>query len=305
LQARNIERPKSSVTSHVNQVKTFVSLVQVNDLVVTVNSERLHIGRVTGEAFIKHGPLTIERGGQRYAMTHHLRRHVAWGPGIPRKSVPAALEMTMLAHQTVFNIDAYWDLIYHLLYPCFQYAGKLYLSANIKQTQELDNYSISQFFSLLSGIEAMAKDFESGDESWKTYPDIAGDKLEKLNLNLTTKAEFMSPGAIWAAVSSDGGALIWTAAIYLMVFGGDIKIFKTDGVIDIKTRQKIWDRVLKLMDVHKFPKVKQKLRIDVPRVETEVLKPPRVRKPKTGSTVLRLEATPKKTEDVDSNESGS
>lgn len=161
LQKSDPERAKSSVSSHVNQVRTFVSLIKRDDLVVTVNSDRLSVGRVTGEAYINHKPLKIERGEDVFEMRHNVRRSVVWGPSIPRKSVPATLEMTMLAHQTVFNIDDYWDSVYHLLYPCFHFDGKLYLSANINQTNALDNFSLSQFFLLLSGIEIMAKEMSS------------------------------------------------------------------------------------------------------------------------------------------------
>lgn len=291
LQTSDPERAKSSISSHVNQVRTFVSLIKEDDLIVTVNSARLSVGRVAGEAYVDHQPLKIVRGDNVFEMKHNVRRPVVWGPSIARKSVPAALEMTMLAHQTIFNIDEYWDSIYHLLYPCFHYDGKLYLSANIKQTNALDNFSLSQFFLLLSGIEAMAKEMSSDGDEWRNYPEFSDAQLERLDLSLTTKAEFMSPGAIWASLAADGGALLWACAIYIMLFGGDIKILKTDGLIDIKTRQKIWDRVIKLMDTHNFPRLKGKLKIDVPRADTKALEPSKPRKPRASKAQVKLVAT--------------
>jgi hypothetical protein len=288
------ERARSSITSHVNQVKTFIWLIREDDLVITVSADWFRVGRVNGEAYIAKDPLTITRSQVVYSMRHNLRRSVVWGPKIGRDKIPASLEMTMLAHQTVFNIDEHWDSIYHLLYPCFYANGKVYLSANIRQRGDLDNYSVSQFFSLLSGIEIMAKETVSESEEWETYPALSDTQLTRLKLNLTTKAEFMSPGAIWAAVSGTPATLLWVAVIYIMLFGGDIKIFKTDGLIDTKTRQKIWDKVFKLVEIHNFPRVKKDLKLEVPELETEPLKPVRRRttRAKTAQKVIVVNKEP-------------
>lgn len=288
------EKPRSSVTSHLNQVGNFCLAIKEDDLVVTVTPHSLTFGRVSGQAYISHEPVFIKSaGGESYEMKHNLRRPVDWGPRLTRGAVPTALQMTLLAHQTVFNIDAYWQSIYHLLYPCFTYEGKLYLSANIRQMSDLDNFSISQLFGLLTGVEAMAREFDKSDDVWPDYPALTEAQLANLELNLTSKAEFMSPGAIWAQVALDFSGLIWATVIYTMLFGGDVKFFKADGLIDKQTRQKVWVRVLKLMETHNFKKVQAKLKVDVPRVDTTALKPKRLAKPR-GATknVAKLDPPP-------------
>jgi hypothetical protein len=275
------ERAKGSITSHANQARTFCTVIAKDDLIVTLGSENLSVGRVIGEAYIDHKPLAIRSvDGQEHELHHHLRRHVVWGPRVSRQFVPAALELTMFAHQTVFNVDGYWDSIYHLLYPCFHYKDRLYLSANIKQREALDNFSVSQLFSLLSAIEQAARDFnelgDTGDVDWtRAHP----------NLNLTTKAEFMSPGSVWATVLMDSSTMLWCVVLYVMVFGGDLKFFKADGVIDKQTRQKAWNIVLKLVEKHHFNKVKNRLQVDVPRAETKAIDPPKKRSRTSKGTV--------------------
>jgi len=49
LHAAQPERSPSSVTSHANQIRRFVGISE-NDLVVTVNSSVLLVGRVVGPA---------------------------------------------------------------------------------------------------------------------------------------------------------------------------------------------------------------------------------------------------------------
>jgi hypothetical protein len=269
------ERSKASITSHSKQAEAFCASIQLDDIVVTLDSSFLTVGRVTGDAYIDHQPVVV-RGfnNSEERMHHRLRRAVSWGPLIRRANVPIAMEMTLFAHQTVFNIDRFWTSVYHLLYPCFTFENRLYLSANIQQQQELDNYAISQLFGLLSGVEVMAKLFAADSEDWEGYPQNLPVLRDSLRLSLTSKAEFMSPGTIWANLLMDGGQLVWAATMYVMLFGGDLKFFKADGLIDTHTRQKLWDRVLRLSDTHDFKKLKAILKVDVPRIETTPLEVP-------------------------------
>lgn len=269
------DKPRSSVTSHVNQVKSFCKDIAADDIVVTVTSRSLIIGRVTGTAYVDSAPLFYTDVNRvEYELKQSLRRNVEWGPEISRRNVPAALEMTMLAHQTVFNLDKYWDSIYHLLYPCFRFGDRLYLSTNIRQASALDNYSISQLFGLLSGVEAAAREFDAIGENAE---DIDVAQLSSNNLNLTSKAEFMSPGAIWSTVMMDSTTMVWCVVIYIMLFGGDVKFFKADGLIDKQMRQKALTLAMKLFEKYKFSEVRKKLEVDIPRVDTKALKtaPPR------------------------------
>jgi hypothetical protein len=71
----------------------------------------------------------------------------------------------------------------------------------------------------------------------------------------------------------DYQSLLWCAVIYVMVFGGDLKFFKTDGLLDTHTRQKIWAVVIKLMNDFDFSRVKDRLRVDTPKVDTSKIDP--------------------------------
>jgi hypothetical protein len=282
LRIADKDRSKASITSHVKQVEAFCSNINKDDLVVTIDSSALMIGRVTGDAYIDKSPLVIHYSdGFKHEMQHKLRRAVSWGPLISRKSVPVAMEMTLFAHQTVFNIDRYWTSVYHLLYPCFTFEGKLYLSANIKQQEDIDNYSVSQLFSLLSGVEVMAKLMAKDSTQWQSYPENLPELREELKLSLSSKAEFMSPGTVWSALALEPTSLIYAAVIYVMLFGGDLKFFKADGLIDTHTRQKIWDRILKLKKTHDVEKITKQLKVEVPKLDTEPLQVPAQKEKRT------------------------
>ena len=276
LKVADEKRKQNSITSHAKQAEVFCSAIKEDDLVVTLDSSAFMVGRVLGPAYVDSAPVVIERpNAPSDKMPHRLRRKVSWGPMVERNAVPVALEMTLQAHQTVFNIDRYWTAVYHLLYPCFTFEGRLYLSANIKQQQAIDNYSVSQLFSLLSGVEVMAKLLARESEEWQSYPKNLPALDAELDLALSSKAEFMSPGTVWSTLlSTDTMVMAWAALIYVMLFGGKIVFFKSDGLIDIHTRQKLWERVLRLKEVHDVDKIKKKLKVEVPKLDTEKLEVP-------------------------------
>lgn len=276
LKNANLERKKASITSHVNQVEAFCIAIKKDDLIVTLDANDFMIGRVLGTAaYIDTDPIVLKSSnGSDDKMVHQLRRQVSWGPYISRKALPVAMEMTLFAHQTVFNIDRYWASVYHLLYPCFTFQGRLYLSANIRQQDAIDNYSVSQLFGLLSGVEVMAKLLAADSDAWTQYPHNLPELREELELNLSSRAEFMSPGTVWSTLVLDPTGILWAAVIYVMLFGGDLKFFKTDGIIDTHTRQKVWDLVLKLQTTHNVEKVQKKLKVEVPKLETDNIEVP-------------------------------
>lgn len=273
LETINSKRKKVSITSHVNQTKRFCNEIKIDDLVVTVDGTRLMVGKVTGEAFVAHEHVVVEHMlRQPVKMPFQLRRKVEWGPKIARGEVPLALEQVLKAHQAVFNLDKKWQAVYHMLYPCFSFDGVLYLSTNIKQKKELNNYSLSQFFSILSGIEAIAKTFakpQPGD--FATFEELFVHYMNSTQLTLTSKAEFMSPGTIWSRVKITPKGMLLAVMIYVMLFGGDTSLLKTDGIIDLETRQRFFGIVAKMIEERVFEKVESDLKIEIPKLDTRPL----------------------------------
>ncbi|MFM0134317.1 hypothetical protein [Paraburkholderia sediminicola] len=267
------ERSRASATSHANQVRAFINEIRDGDLVVTLDANLLMIGLVNGSAVIDPAPVAItRRSGRQHQMSFHLRRAVEWGPALKRNDVPFALEMTLLAHQTVFNLDAHWDTVYHLLYPYFRYQDHLYLSTNIEQTAALDNYSIAQIFSLLSGIEAVGKSLgEATFLSDETYLSMVETWIENGELTLTSKAEFMSPGTIWSRMKANPKGMGWAVLIYAMLFGAKTPLIETDGMIDKEMREKVAQIVIEMAQQHHLDKTKVKLGVSVPEHNTKAL----------------------------------
>lgn len=205
-------------------------------------------------------------------MAHRLRRQVRWGPQVSRRQIPSALGNTLFAHQTVFNIDEHWESIYHILYPCFAFGDRLYLSTNIEQMDRIQSYAVAQLFAALSGLEAVGVALAHQDAG--PYQKILQSFIAGHDFSLSSRAEFMSPGTVWSTVVTTSASMTWTALIFAMLFGADTPIIKTDGLITKEMRERALEIVIEMAKQHDLDRVKRDLGLQVPRVDTRALDEP-------------------------------
>ncbi len=261
-----------------NQVKTFIADISVGDLVVTADHKRLSIGRVIGHPFIAHTPIRYfyDKERKKFSeMPFQLRRFVKWGPVMARETLPTAMKRSISARQTVFNIDSHWASIYHLLYPLFSYRDNIYLSAHIRQSDEINAFSVSQVFRVLTELEIIARSYETLLKNPQiNFERLFNDFRQSEDFKLKTTAEFMSPGSVWSRLGlndKQGKILLLVALLYGAVFGVDIKVLKIDGVLDKETRQIIIKYFLNRLDANDAVQMKHKLQLDIPNFNTKPL----------------------------------
>jgi predicted Mrr-cat superfamily restriction endonuclease len=125
-------RSSASVTSHANQVKTFVAEIEEGDFVITLDSSELSIGQVASAAYISHNPILHGTAPNILKMEYQLRRNVNWGPILKRKELPSGMNDSLHAHQAVFNIDKYWAAVHHLVFPYFRRGDDFYFTRRIQ-----------------------------------------------------------------------------------------------------------------------------------------------------------------------------
>jgi len=96
------------------------------------------------------------------------------------------------------------------------------------------------------------------------------------SLSLTTKAEFYSPGDIWVQLIGDGLATAKTygwvpiaVLAYNMLFGNSKK--GMDGVVDLKTRQRLWGLVIDRMQRRGADRAIENMKISPPNKGQELL----------------------------------
>ncbi|MBA4721503.1 MAG: hypothetical protein H2067_10305 [Alcanivorax sp.] len=260
------------------QVKTFIAEISVGDLVVSIDSGYLMVGRIVGHPRIDDVPVRVirdEESGDYTEMAFSLRRPVKWGPKIRRRHLPTAMKRSISARQTVFNIDSYWVTLYHMLYPIFTSQGKIYFSTRINQSDAINNYSVSQLFSILTDLEVLTRSIEFTDNPDDiSFENLFGWFIREDGFKLATTAEFMSPGSVWSHLGVDdktGRKIVLGSLLFGALFGVKIGPIEVDGVVHKELREKIVHEFTQRLEHHNAESVKEKLELSFPKFNTKPL----------------------------------
>lgn len=271
--ARLLESTKRQESVSLNQLKNFIYDIKNGDWVITVGYNALRFGIVEGSPYIDNKPLEIiydPENNRKVEMDYILRRRVSWGPVISRSSIPFGLLSSLRANQTLFNVDKHWEAIHHSLYPAFSKNDELYLSLKIRSENEISNYSVVQILSFLNEIELISKELE-GQLNLENFESLFDIYASQGLFSLTTKAQFNSPGDIWNKINFTGikSGMVYALIAYAMIFGNDQ--MGMDGIIDLQTRQKLWDIVVKRLEEKHMHSTVNSLELSKPNYNTSIL----------------------------------
>ena len=260
------------IDTKVEQCRRFIDDIYVGDWVITVQDRFLRIGRIVSDAFIdltKKHPLPSADGLEQTPMSFALRRRVIWGPEIFRAALPSIIRNALSAHLTIFSVDNYWQEIHHLLFPIFQVDKDLYFSLRLNSREGINNYLVSQLLEYCSEVEACVRLEASDNQPSDAFEDQVFNLAQHNQLRLETKASYFSPGIIWGLLQDIGSSAVWVIPAYIALFGNTKLGF--DGIVDIKSKHKILDFVLKRWDLKRGPKITEGLVIDAPVADTKKL----------------------------------
>lgn len=262
------------IKSLVSQARTFTNEIAVGDWVLTPEAGVFRVGVVTGDAYWSDESLVIStRTGQSEMASHFLRRTVKWGPSIHKNEFSSPLRRSLSAIQTVFSVDEHWESIYHAIFPAFTRDDSLYLSARVNSTAALLNLDVASFLLVLSDMELIAREVESGldEQNFDQRLDEARNNGE---LTLATKAEFYSPGDIWAQLVAGANAIgpgdswmIKVVVAYGMLFGNSKLGF--EGLIDVKLRHKIANLMIARIKKRRADKSVENMEMTLPNKDTK------------------------------------
>jgi len=280
------ERPKGTVSSHISQISQFCSDMNLGDIVVTVNSASVLVGRIAGFPYFDGSPVDLSNEDfQDDPLSYQLRRPVIWGPAISRATLPLPLERVFYSHRSVFEVTQYWDYIYHLLFPAFGYKNELHLSLRIRQQSDIRNVDIVALLSILQDFEELAASMSGGEP-----PD-----------SLTVQAGFFSKGDIWPKLSAkEKKRLLYLIVAGFLLCGGEIapleawglKVgpFKFKGAIGASAEAitEILKSAKEIMDKRNGNTAIENLQLDVPSIDADMIRTPPT-KPTNKQTILLVQ----------------
>lgn len=196
----NKEMSKGVITTNVNLVNTFISRVNIGDVIISLDSNIYIAGIVASDAYYSSSPLVHPDRPEE--IKPRLRRKVKWSKPQQKVDVPITVKSSLRSHLTVFSVDEHWRHINHWLSIFFTHENSIYFSTKIKQTENINNYSHTQFGILFNYIEAITSCVTKNLDILETLDLTKAIEKEFEYLaendafNLTTQQVFMSPGDI-------------------------------------------------------------------------------------------------------------
>lgn len=243
---------RATLTSHISQVQQFCTDMKIGDLLVTVDSRSVAVGRVSGYVFLDRTPIDLSTDEYKdVPMRYQLRRPIVWGPSFARRELPLPMERVFRSHRTVFEVTKFWDYIYHLLYPAFVYKDELHLTLRLQQDESIRNKDVLSVLSILQDFERHAAE-------------LADDPIID---TLTVRAGFFSKGDIWPRLTAkEKKCVFYLALATVLLGGGEIGPLKLNGLGPLV--KDVMAAAEEIISRHEGREALQNMQIQIPRTNT-------------------------------------
>jgi len=262
-------------SNNYGQVNSFVNEMKRGDWVLTKGNGVIRVGRIESDAMLDNDVSTaIVNEGTRYEkiveMDFMLKRDVCWGPIVNIDHLPIDIFLSLKSPMTLYNIDRYMESICYCIYPYFKINNSLHFSIRINQKDELRNFYITKIFEYLNELEFLSK-IDQDSMSDCDLADLYHELAISEGFNLSTQASFHSPGDIWAKLGFSGTSvtskMMYAVLVYAMLFGNTH--LGVDGVLDLESRKKMWEVLIKRIDMDVTKEAVAKLELGMPNYDTK------------------------------------
>jgi hypothetical protein len=222
----------AQISSASGQVATFINDVKKGDLIITLDSDSLLIGRVTSDAYVEKEELKVLRkdgqGVLKTTLKYALRRNVKWNEFKSRHHIPSPIKPCFSPSQTIFSIsEKRIEIFTHWLYSVYITDEKLFFSTKINEPKSISQFNLTEFQRAIQKLELISERVINNDI--EIYDNLSLDiDIQYLltgvrnEFTLTAKNSFMSEGNIWSAVSGDPKKLYVFALMLGLLFNTSV-----------------------------------------------------------------------------------
>ncbi|WP_444900303.1 hypothetical protein ACJJIX_00515 [Microbulbifer sp. VAAC004] len=271
----------SQIGNVYGQIKRFLHEIQINDIVITVDSHHVMAGRVLSDVYYDENHMIIggdDPSERRSICEYKLRRKVVWGSKQYKDAVPFVLANSLRNSSTVFEVSSGTkaSILNHWLTPLHIKGDTLHLSSRIEAKRAIGNRPVTRFSSILDQLEILSKNIsdclESGENISVDKFEIYKNKICDYEYVLTTQQAFMSPGDHFIQLSGRECQLKVFALLFASLFGVSV-VFADDGLNDIseKDRREISLISAKINESENFDEVKGELELKLKGQDKKVL----------------------------------
>lgn len=192
---RRFSMTKSSATNRASQAMSFISEAEIGDLVISVNSKNILIGRIESDFEIDSKQLWIRyKSGKSVSLDFNFRRKVTWAGSIPRYKLPSRLAKGILGQQTFYSLNGYKAEVYSLIAPFVQIDDSVTATFRIEKKEKISTYHYQVLTRQALQSEYIADEIDELSNQKSCQNLINEYRSYSKNSTSTIKAEFSSPG---------------------------------------------------------------------------------------------------------------
>lgn len=227
------------------QVNTFVNEMDFGDVIITLDTNSILIGRIVSQAYIVNNELKVFKANSsdysENTLNYKLRRNVKWESTKKRDFIPNPIKPCFNPSQTVFSIsENKISLFKNWLFSIYFQNEKLFFSTKINEPNDISQFNLTEFQRAIQKIELIADRVINNDveitcnlikdiDQQYLYSGINGE------FTLSTKNSFLSEGDIWSTVSGSRMKALAYAMMLGLLF--DVKIAAADDNIEFSEEQ--------------------------------------------------------------------
>lgn len=228
----------AAASSAAGQVSTFVNEMNLGDVIITLDSKSILIGRIVSQAYVENTELKIIKsnssGYSQHTLSYKLRRKIKWESIRQRVHLPTPIKPCFSPSQTVFSIsESKIGLFKNWLFSIYFQNDKLFFSTKINEPDDISQFNLTEFQRAIQKIELIADRVINNDV--EITPNLIKDidrqyLLSGINdeFTLSAKNSFLSEGNIWSTVTGNKKRSL----AYAIMLGGlfNVEVVSADDV---------------------------------------------------------------------------
>ncbi|HGM7289039.1 MULTISPECIES: hypothetical protein [unclassified Serratia (in: enterobacteria)] len=189
------------------QIENFIIDMQIGDVVFTLDANYVIPGVIKSGVYYSLDDISDQE-------QFRVRRAVAWGDPIARRTIPLTIQRSFNAYQTIFSLGDNSKEIFHWLMSFFISGDDYFSSLRVDQPGELKHHTLKQLSELIDRIQVLsiliAEKYAENNNlqeegyrvSYAELQDAMWRYSEEGLLDLTSQQILMSPGDVWLKFSN-------------------------------------------------------------------------------------------------------
>jgi len=217
-----------TTTRNFHTGQRFCNEIKDGDYVITIGKNDISFGIVTSKPYVFRSTnyeaiegisrtIDVRAGTSGFL----LRCDVDWIVTKSKAGMPSSVSKALFAPMTLFDIDSHKLSILSWVYPVFFSENQVFLSSNIRTSDDIKSYDLMRYQQLMMDIEYISGLIDQAELTGNEQELLAClNDYDKALLSLSEQCEYMSPGVYWAKIRANFKKSYIVGLVFLAISNG-------------------------------------------------------------------------------------